>query len=39
MNCPKCGQEMIDVKDYCVNCGAKLREKKWYLKKELYLYS
>jgi hypothetical protein len=28
MNCPKCGQEMIDVKDYCVNCGAKLREEK-----------
>ena len=33
MNCPKCGQEMIDVKDYCVNCGAKLREEKMVSKK------
>ncbi|MBQ1812653.1 MAG: hypothetical protein II119_01715 [Bacilli bacterium] len=26
MKCPKCGQEMIDIKDYCVNCGAKLKK-------------
>lgn len=35
MNCPKCGQEMIDVKDYCVNCGAKLREEKMVSKKRI----
>lgn len=28
MKCPKCGQEMIDIKDYCVNCGAKLKSEK-----------
>lgn len=28
MKCPKCGQGMIDIKDYCVNCGAKIREEK-----------
>ena len=28
MKCPKCGQTMIDEKDYCVNCGTKLRERK-----------
>lgn len=26
MKCPKCGQEMLDIKDYCVNCGAKLKK-------------
>ena len=26
MKCPNCGQEMIDIKDYCVNCGAKLKK-------------
>ena len=25
MKCPYCGQEMIDIKDYCVNCGKKLK--------------
>ena len=25
MKCPNCGQEMIDIKDYCVNCGKKLK--------------
>ena len=28
MECKNCGQQMIDIKDYCVNCGAKLREEK-----------
>ena len=28
MNCPKCGQEMIDIKDYCVNCGKKLKKEE-----------
>jgi len=28
MKCPKCGQEMIDNKDFCLNCGAKLKEEK-----------
>lgn len=28
MKCPKCGQQMIDIKDYCVNCGAKLKNEK-----------
>lgn len=26
MKCPKCGQEIIDNKEYCPNCGIKLRE-------------
>ena len=26
MKCKNCGQEMIDIKDYCVNCGAKLKK-------------
>ena len=26
MKCNRCGQEMIDIKDYCVNCGAKLKK-------------
>lgn len=25
MKCSNCGQEMIDVKDYCVRCGAKVK--------------
>ena len=28
MKCPNCGQEMIDIKDYCVNCGKKLNKNK-----------
>lgn len=28
MKCKYCGQEMIDIKDYCVNCGKKLKEKE-----------
>lgn len=28
MKCSNCGQEMIDIKDYCVSCGKKLRENK-----------
>ena len=28
MKCKNCGQEMIDIKDYCVNCGARLRNDK-----------
>lgn len=28
MKCKYCGQEMIDIKDYCVNCGKKLTEDK-----------
>lgn len=26
--CPNCGQEMIDKKDTCVNCGCKLTKEK-----------
>lgn len=26
MKCKNCGQEMLDIKDYCVNCGAKLKK-------------
>lgn len=25
MKCSNCGQEMIDVKEYCVRCGAKVK--------------
>ena len=28
MKCKNCGQEMLDIKDYCVNCGAKLKSNK-----------
>lgn len=28
MKCPYCGQEMIDTKDYCVNCGKKLKKEE-----------
>lgn len=28
MKCKYCGQEMIDIKDYCVNCGRKLTDDK-----------
>lgn len=28
MKCKNCGQEMLDIKDYCVNCGARLRNDK-----------
>ena len=28
MKCSNCGQEMIDIKDYCVNCGKKLKSDK-----------
>ena len=28
MKCNRCGQEMLDIKDYCVNCGAKLTQEK-----------
>ena len=35
MKCNRCGQEMLDIKDYCVNCGAKIKKesKKWKIKK------
>lgn len=28
MKCPNCGQEMIDRKEYCINCGKKLYAEK-----------
>ena len=28
MKCKYCGQEMIDIKDYCVNCGRKLKKEE-----------
>ena len=28
MKCKNCGQEMLDIKDYCINCGAKLKQEK-----------
>ena len=28
MKCPNCGQEMIDIKDFCINCGARLKTEK-----------
>ena len=28
MKCKNCGQEMLDIKDYCVACGAKLKSAK-----------
>ena len=28
MKCNRCGQEMLDIKDYCINCGAKLKQEK-----------
>lgn len=35
MKCPKCGQDMIDTKDFCLNCGAKLREDKPVMTKKI----
>ena len=26
MKCKNCNREMLDIKDYCVNCGAKLKK-------------
>lgn len=28
MKCPNCGQEMIDIKDYCVKCGKRLKKEQ-----------
>lgn len=28
MVCPKCGQEIIDRKEFCINCGERLYDKK-----------
>ena len=28
MKCKNCGGEMLDIKDYCVNCGAKLKQRE-----------
>ena len=28
MVCPKCGQEIIDTKDFCVNCGQRLTKQR-----------
>lgn len=35
MNCPNCGQEMVDRKEYCINCGKKLVNDKTVSKKPL----
>lgn len=28
MKCPKCGQEIIDTKEFCINCGQRLIKQK-----------
>lgn len=28
MKCKNCGQEMLDIKDYCVNCGTRLKSER-----------
>ena len=28
MKCKNCGQEMLDIKDYCSKCGVKLKRDK-----------
>jgi uncharacterized protein with PQ loop repeat len=33
MICPKCGQEVIDPKEFCLSCGYKLKETKKVSKK------
>lgn len=38
MKCPKCGQEIIDRKDYCVSCGNKLDETKPVSKGTIILF-
>lgn len=35
MKCPKCGQEMVDNKEICINCGATLRIEKPVMTKKL----
>ena len=38
MKCPNCGQEMIDRKEYCINCGKKLyKENQVNLNKNLVI--
>ncbi len=33
MVCPKCGQEIIDPKEFCLSCGYKFKETKKVPKK------
>ncbi len=35
MICPKCGQEIIDRKEFCINCGERLYKSKTISKKTL----
>lgn len=37
MVCPKCGQEIIDTKEFCVNCGTRLVETKKVSKKTVLI--
>ena len=39
MKCPKCGQEIIDTKEFCVNCGTKLDENKPMSKGTIILFA
>ena len=33
MKCPNCNQEMIEKKDFCINCGKRLIKEKQVSKK------
>jgi len=37
MKCPKCGQEILDEKEYCVNCGTKLKSEKKVPKRNVFI--
>lgn len=38
MNCPKCGQEIIDTKEFCLSCGTRLRKTKEVSRKGLFIF-
>lgn len=37
MVCPKCGQEIIDTKDFCVNCGQRLTKQRKVSRKSILI--
>jgi len=38
MICPKCGQEIIDPKEFCVRCGTRLAKTKEVSRKGLLIF-
>ena len=38
MKCPNCNQEMIEKKDFCINCGKRLIKEKQVSKKGIIVF-